>query len=51
MPLSSAEGKSWTKGRGSTRSPARWARCVVLDIGPGVGTYAKLLAGPVGVAI
>ena len=44
MPLSSPEGKSWIKDRidelGSSTPVS------VLDIGPGVGTYAKLLAGP-----
>ncbi len=43
MPMSSSEGKSWTRDRvhalGSERPVS------VLDIGPGVGTYAKLLAG------
>jgi SAM-dependent methyltransferase len=41
MPMSSTEGKSWTHER-----IARLARnqpISVLDIGPGVGTYAKLL--------
>lgn len=45
MPQSSAEGKAWTKDRIEALArevgPLR-----VLDIGPGVGTYAKLLAGP-----
>ncbi|MCW2528544.1 MAG: hypothetical protein JWM76_3404 [Pseudonocardiales bacterium] len=44
MPLSSPEGKSWIRDR-------VWAighshPVSVLDIGPGAGTYAKLLAGP-----
>ena len=44
MPQSSQEGKSWTRDR-------IWALgadepVTVLDVGPGVGTYAKLLAGP-----
>jgi predicted TPR repeat methyltransferase len=43
MPMSSAEGKDWTRDR-------IWALATdgpvsLLDIGPGVGTYAKLLAG------
>lgn len=43
MPMSSAEGKDWTRERirGLSDEPI-----TVLDIGPGVGTYAKLLAGP-----
>ena len=44
MPMSSAEGKSWIRDRvheAGAHSPVD-----VLDIGPGVGTYAKLLAGP-----
>ena len=44
MPLSSAEGKSWTKERIYALADA--GPVTVLDIGPGVGTYAKLLAGP-----
>lgn len=44
MPLSSAEGKDWIRERiaalGAT-DPVQ-----VLDIGPGAGTYAKLLRGP-----
>ena len=43
MPMSSAEGKQWTKERIAelaSRHPL-----TVLDVGPGVGTYAKLLAG------
>ncbi|WP_111765743.1 class I SAM-dependent methyltransferase [Nakamurella deserti] len=45
MPLSSAEGKSWTKGRVDALA-AESGPLVVLDVGPGVGTYAKLPAGP-----
>ena len=45
MPLSSAEGKSWTKGR-IDEIAGEVGPLEVLDIGPGVGTYAKLLAGP-----
>ncbi len=45
MPLSSAEGKPWTKGRIDDLA-AQVGPLEVLDIGPGVGTYAKLLAGP-----
>ena len=44
MPLSSQEGKSWTKERIYALASA--GPVSVLDIGPGVGTYAKLLAGP-----
>jgi hypothetical protein len=44
MPLSSSEGKSWTKERIYALASA--GPVSVLDIGPGVGTYAKLLAGP-----
>ena len=44
MPMSSAEGKDWTKER--IWALARQGPVSVLDIGPGVGTYAKLLAGP-----
>jgi hypothetical protein len=44
MPMSSAEGKEWTKER--VHSLAVDRPVTVLDIGPGVGTYAKLLAGP-----
>ncbi len=43
MPMSSAEGKDWTRDRILGLSPEP---ITVLDIGPGVGTYAKLLAGP-----
>ena len=41
MPMSSAEGKSWIADRvtaAGAQTPVE-----VLDIGPGVGTYAKLL--------
>ena len=44
MPQSSAEGKDWISARvhaAGIQQPVE-----VLDIGPGVGTYAKLLAGP-----
>ncbi|MGB6180219.1 MAG: class I SAM-dependent methyltransferase [Rhodococcus sp. (in: high G+C Gram-positive bacteria)] len=44
MPQSSAEGKSWTRTR--IHALAADGPVSVLDIGPGVGTYAKLLAGP-----
>lgn len=44
MPLSSAEGKTWTRDR--VYALAADGPVSVLDIGPGVGTYAKLLAGP-----
>ena len=44
MPMSSAEGKEWTKER--VHALAEDGPVTVLDIGPGVGTYAKLLAGP-----
>lgn len=44
MPQSSAEGKDWTKAR--VFALAAEGPVSVLDIGPGVGTYAKLLAGP-----
>lgn len=44
MPLSSVEGKSWIKDR--VLALAADGPLSVLDIGPGVGTYAKLLAGP-----
>jgi hypothetical protein len=42
--MSSAEGKGWIRERVgllATGGPLE-----VLDVGPGVGTYAKLLAGP-----
>ena len=41
--MSSTEGKDWIRRR--VDSLARRAPVSVLDIGPGVGTYAKLLAG------
>jgi cyclopropane fatty-acyl-phospholipid synthase-like methyltransferase len=41
MPMSSAEGKGWIK----ERVDALGGDLTVLDVGPGVGTYAKLLAG------
>ncbi len=43
MPMSSPQGKDWTRERilALQDDPV-----TVLDIGPGVGTYAKLLAGP-----
>ncbi|MTD14610.1 methyltransferase domain-containing protein [Nakamurella sp. YIM 132087] len=44
MPMSSAEGKDWIKER--VHGLAADGPVEVLDIGPGVGTYAKLLAGP-----
>jgi hypothetical protein len=44
MPMSSAEGKDWTRDR--IHALAADGPVTVLDIGPGVGTYAKLLAGP-----
>ncbi len=44
MPMSSAEGKDWTRER--VLALAHDHPLAVLDIGPGVGTYAKLLAGP-----
>ena len=42
--MSSAEGKDWTKERVTALSED--GPLHILDIGPGVGTYAKLLAGP-----
>lgn len=39
MPISSTEGKSWTKDRIAALGPVS-----VLDVGAGAGTYAKLLA-------
>ena len=42
--MSSVEGKSWIADR--VRAAGAQAPVEVLDIGPGVGTYAKLLAGP-----
>jgi SAM-dependent methyltransferase len=44
MPLSSSEGKDWIKQR--VQALASESPLAILDIGPGVGTYAKLLAGP-----
>lgn len=41
MPLSSAEGKTWTRTRISELADV--SPVSILDIGPGVGTYAKLL--------
>ncbi len=41
--MSSAEGKDWTRERVTALASERPVS--VLDIGPGVGTYAKLLAG------
>ena len=43
MPQSSSEGKDWIKDR--IGRLARATPVSVLDIGPGVGTYAKLLGG------
>ena len=45
MPQSSAEGKPWTKDRVDALAH-EVGPLTVLDVGPGVGTYAKLLAGP-----
>lgn len=45
MPMSSAEGKDWTRARVNALAE-RHGPLDVLDVGPGVGTYAKLLAGP-----
>jgi hypothetical protein len=42
--MSSAEGKSWIKERVGLLASA--GPLSVVDVGPGVGTYAKLLAGP-----
>ena len=44
VPMSSAQGKDWTKAH--VYALATDGPVTVLDIGPGVGTYAKLLAGP-----
>ncbi|SHH09200.1 Methyltransferase domain-containing protein [Jatrophihabitans endophyticus] len=41
--MSSTEGKDWTRAR--IAALARTGPLTVLDVGPGVGTYAKLLAG------
>lgn len=43
--MSSAEGKDWTRARIHALAE-RHGPLEVLDVGPGVGTYAKLLAGP-----
>lgn len=43
MPMSSDEGKGWIRERIAALAAARPVS--VLDIGPGVGTYAKLLSG------
>lgn len=45
VPMSSAEGKDWTRTRVHELAEG-FGPLVVLDVGPGVGTYAKLLAGP-----
>jgi len=45
MPMSSAEGKDWTRTRIQGLA-GRHGPLAVLDVGPGVGTYAKLLTGP-----
>lgn len=42
--MSSVEGKEWIKERVTALADS--APVSVLDVGPGVGTYAKLLAGP-----
>ena len=42
MPMSSTEGKDWIRER--IGAMAAQAPVSVLDVGPGVGTYAKLLA-------
>lgn len=44
MPLSSPEGKSWI--RDHVAALATDGPLSVVDVGPGVGTYAKLLRGP-----
>jgi len=44
MPMSSSEGKGWVKARVHELAGDRTLE--ILDVGPGVGTYAKLLAGP-----
>jgi ubiquinone/menaquinone biosynthesis C-methylase UbiE len=41
--MSSTEGKAWTRAR--IEALTRSGPVSVLDVGPGVGTYAKLLAG------
>ena len=43
MPMSSEEGKSWIRDR--VAALAAEHPVSVLDVGPGVGTYARLLAG------
>lgn len=43
MPMSSHEGKAWTRDR--IAALARTGPLTVVDVGPGVGTYAKLLHG------
>ena len=40
MPISSREGKDWTRARVEALGPV-----TVLDVGAGAGTYATLLAG------
>ena len=42
--MSSPEGKGWVKER--IQALAGAAQLDLVDVGPGVGTYAKLLAGP-----
>lgn len=44
MPMSSVEGKDWIRDRVGELGLVHPVD--VLDIGPGVGTYAKLLRGP-----
>ena len=43
MPMSSTEGKDWTRQRIAALTAD--SPVSVLDVGPGVGTYAKLLHG------
>ena len=43
MPMSSTEGKAWIRERVARLAAS--GPLTVLDVGPGVGTYAKLLAG------
>ncbi|MHA3701824.1 class I SAM-dependent methyltransferase [Jatrophihabitans sp. YIM 134969] len=45
MPMSSQEGKSWIRARVDELAQ-QYGPLEVVDVGPGVGTYAKLLAGP-----
>jgi methyltransferase family protein len=45
VPMSSEEGKDWTRTRIHELAD-RYGPLSVLDVGPGVGTYARLLAGP-----